>query len=136
MYIHDYYSNCVFIYNFTLIDVNVFLVKMCKIKSFLPFAKFCFYMLLSPITRRLFLRVLFFKVCLDNKKVLGWTVGRWEGRKVETLIFLFPYILRWKWKESRKINLFDRVTTCECWWDLFLIALLCDWSFYMARTRR
>ena len=87
-------SNCVFMYNFTLIDVNAFLVKICKIKSFLPFAKFCFYMLLSPITRRLFLRVLFFKVCLDNKKVLGWTVGRWEGRKVETLIFLFPYILR------------------------------------------
>ena len=37
-YMHDYCSNCAFMYNFTRTDVGVFLVKMCKMKSFLHFA--------------------------------------------------------------------------------------------------
>ena len=36
---HGYYSTCAFMHNFTPIDVNVILVKMCKISYFLYFAK-------------------------------------------------------------------------------------------------
>ena len=31
---HGYYSSCAFMYNFTPIDIGVFLVKMCKMKCF------------------------------------------------------------------------------------------------------
>ena len=37
-YMHDYYSNCAFMYNFTPTDVCVFLLKMCKIGYFFHFA--------------------------------------------------------------------------------------------------
>ena len=37
-YMHGYYSNCAFIYNFTPTDVCVFLLKMCKIGYFFHFA--------------------------------------------------------------------------------------------------
>ena len=38
---HGYSSNYVFMHNFTPIDVGVFSVKMCKMKGFLHFARFC-----------------------------------------------------------------------------------------------
>ena len=37
-YMHGYYSNCAFMYNFTPTDVCVFLLKMCKIGYFFHFA--------------------------------------------------------------------------------------------------
>ena len=36
---HGYCNTCAFMYNFTPIDVSVFLVKMCKISYFLYFAR-------------------------------------------------------------------------------------------------
>ena len=41
VYMHGYRSNCVFMYILTLTDVGVFLVKICKMKSFLHFARLC-----------------------------------------------------------------------------------------------
>ena len=41
VYMHGYRSNCVFMHILTLTDVGVFLVKICKMKSFLHFARLC-----------------------------------------------------------------------------------------------
>ena len=35
---HGYYSNCAFMHNFTLAEMGVFFVKICKMKGFLHFA--------------------------------------------------------------------------------------------------
>ena len=37
-YMHGYYGNCAFMYNFTPTNVCVFLLKMCKIGYFFHFA--------------------------------------------------------------------------------------------------
>ena len=41
VYMHGYYSTCVFMYNFTPTDVNVFLLKMYKMYYFLYFVRLC-----------------------------------------------------------------------------------------------
>ena len=41
VYMHGYRSNCVFMHILTLTDVSVFFVKICKMKSFLHFARLC-----------------------------------------------------------------------------------------------
>ena len=38
-YMHNYYSSCAFMHNFTPNDVGVFLVKICKMSCFLYFAR-------------------------------------------------------------------------------------------------
>ena len=41
VYMHGYCNNYAFMHNFTATDVSVILVKMCKMKDFLHFVRFC-----------------------------------------------------------------------------------------------
>ena len=38
---HGYCNNYAFMHNFTATDVSVILVKMCEMKDFLHFVRFC-----------------------------------------------------------------------------------------------